>query len=544
MKNFMNLFLSALLVVGAFPTQAQVVEGKYSREISSTPNWIKDGNAEAYSSGWTGYNDSAAAPVDGTGGTVTGVTMAVTTTTPLEGKKSFVLTKDASNRQGIGFAIPINIDLAFRNSAQTLSFHWDNTSGTFVPGTDIKIYLYDITNARLVPLPRNTLRTDTNGVYSEIFQATGSGSYRLLVHIASTSSSAYNFRMDSIRTVTGGVFGGTMPNTFTAKISTTGVVSDETGGDFLNGNCSKPMTGQFTCTFNSGFFTTTPNIVAQITNDNHAIANVSSPSSSGFTGWTSADGNPGALTDFNYSIVVTKVGADFIQPAITPSIEGFINEFGAAVSTSGVVSNENQDFISSFCAITDTSLFTCTFVTDKFPVAPNCTVSVVDPSLDGAWQAKVNATVTTTSLVVRTGTTDSTNNFVKAVRAFYVRCSRGEGDYRPQANTPILNGSITSSAAVNQFKMESATVGSTGTVVEVGGSDWITGNCTNANPRVCTITGFSAAPICLPVYNGGASAYGANISAATSSSISVYTYQTEDATPTAQSVNLVCFGLR
>jgi hypothetical protein len=50
------------------------------------------------------------------------------------------------------------------------------------------------------------------------------------------------------------------------------------------------------------------------------------------------------------------------------------NEFSAKVSSTGVVSAENLDFINGNCSISATSQFTCNFNSSIFTVAPNCSL--------------------------------------------------------------------------------------------------------------------------------------------------------------------------
>lgn len=55
-----------------------------------------------------------------------------------------------------------------------------------------------------------------------------------------------------------------------AHIDSTGTVSREYGGDWLNGNCSHPSTGQYDCTINAGICNVTPNVL--VSQDNTADA--------------------------------------------------------------------------------------------------------------------------------------------------------------------------------------------------------------------------------------------------------------------------------
>jgi len=88
---------------------------------------------------------------------------------------------------------------------------------------------------------------------------------------------------------------------------------------------------------------------------------------------------------------------------------------------------------------------------------------------------------------------------------------------------PALVGSVTSGAG-NALRIEYASVSDTGTVSSES-SDWITGNCTNASPRVCTIPSglFSSPPICFATGTDSSS--------------------TPDTYPTIQSVSTTSFSV-
>jgi hypothetical protein len=84
-------------------------------------NYIENPDAEVDTSGWTTYADAAGeSPVDGTGGSPT-TTFTRTTTDPLIGTGSFLLSKDAANRQGEGFSYDFTIEPFYQSSIITLS---------------------------------------------------------------------------------------------------------------------------------------------------------------------------------------------------------------------------------------------------------------------------------------------------------------------------------------------------------------------------------------------------------------------------------------
>lgn len=171
-------------------------------------NFISNDDAEIDTSGWVTYADAASSkPVDGTGGSPV-VTWTRSTSNPLSGIASFVITKDANNRQGNGVSNDFTIDTA--NKAKVLKIEADYivNSGTFVAGSnstdsDLIVYLYDVTNNLLIE-PSNFKFYSNSTAISDKFQATfqtvyNSTSYRLIVHCASTSASAYTVKFDNIK---------------------------------------------------------------------------------------------------------------------------------------------------------------------------------------------------------------------------------------------------------------------------------------------------------------------------------------------------------
>lgn len=163
-------------------------------------NYIKNPDAEVNTTGWATYADAAGtSPVDGTGGSPT-VTWTSSATTPLRGTKSFVLTKDAANRQGEGVAYAFTIDDADKAKVLSISFDYEVGSGTYASG-DTTVWIYDVTNAQVIqPAPSSILNTTVEGRWAGTFQsASNSTSYRLILHVSSTSASAYTLRVDNVQ---------------------------------------------------------------------------------------------------------------------------------------------------------------------------------------------------------------------------------------------------------------------------------------------------------------------------------------------------------
>lgn len=177
------------------------IERQVGSGTSSFINYISpNGDAESgLTTGWTTYADAAGtSPVDGTGGSPT-LTFTNTTTAPLRGAHSFLITKDAANRQGEGVSCAFTIDRADLAKVLTISFEYEIGSGTYADN-DITVYIYDVTNSLLIqPTPFNLLKIAGQGTFKATFQtSSNSTSYRLLFHVASTSASAYSIKFDSI----------------------------------------------------------------------------------------------------------------------------------------------------------------------------------------------------------------------------------------------------------------------------------------------------------------------------------------------------------
>lgn len=170
-------------------------------------NYIKNGHAEVDTTGWATYADAAGtSPVDGTGGSPT-VTWTRSTSSPLAGQGSFLLTKDAANRQGEGVYYDFTIDSIHQAKVLSVRFDYLVSSGTFVAGSssadsDVTVWLYDVTNSTLIQpssiklFSSSTTLTDQYRV--EFQTAPNSTSYRLILHCGSTSASAYVLKIDNI----------------------------------------------------------------------------------------------------------------------------------------------------------------------------------------------------------------------------------------------------------------------------------------------------------------------------------------------------------
>jgi hypothetical protein len=217
---------------------------------TSTGNYITNGSAEADTTGWATYADTAAnIPADGTGGTATGLTFARSTSSPLFGTASFTMTQaNATSLQGKGVSYDFTIDSGDKAKILNIAFSY-NASSTFVASngttaplndgttttnagnSDVEVFIYDVTNAVLTPVsPQVIAANGTNNFnFNGTFQtSSNSTSYRLIFHVATTSANAtgWTFKFDNVsvsaqRAVQAPAVGDWVPYTLVIGATTT-----------------------------------------------------------------------------------------------------------------------------------------------------------------------------------------------------------------------------------------------------------------------------------------------------------------------------------
>lgn len=192
-------------------------------------------------------------PVTGTGGSISGLTFATSSSAPLIGNNSYTLAQtNATVVNGQGVSYDFTIDSAYQARVLQVSFQY-NASATFaaasgLPGSDsdVEVFLYDKTNATIVPLSGKVLVGNgaNNFAYSGTFQTPpNSTSYRLIVHAASANANAtgWTLKFDSVSvgpqigTATGAIITDWVAYTpvFTGYGTVTGIsfFSRRVGGD-------------------------------------------------------------------------------------------------------------------------------------------------------------------------------------------------------------------------------------------------------------------------------------------------------------------------
>lgn len=202
-KYLLSLIYVVLTLVSpkAFAVEAilsaDIIEGQ-----ATVKNYVKGSksNFEKNSNGVVSYKDAAgSSPVDGTAGTALGITCARTTSSPLAGVGSLLITKTSgASRQGEGCSLDFTIDSKDKAKPMRIAFDY-LSAGTYVDG-DISVWIFDITNNRVIqPSGSSVLGVLISDRKVLEFQTSSdSVSYRLIWHVGVATDSANTVKIDDI----------------------------------------------------------------------------------------------------------------------------------------------------------------------------------------------------------------------------------------------------------------------------------------------------------------------------------------------------------
>jgi len=141
-------------------------------------------------------------PITGEGGSPTSsVTLTAQDTEVLRGNYSFKLAKDANRRRSFGYSYDFTIDSVDQNTPQQVEIEYDTTGTNLsgLSGAGLVVYLYDKDNAKIITPANTTIVNGRKGKLQTSFNATDSSNYRFILHIADSSSIAWDFYFDSVR---------------------------------------------------------------------------------------------------------------------------------------------------------------------------------------------------------------------------------------------------------------------------------------------------------------------------------------------------------
>lgn len=205
MRNFFLTIVFALLLPQFGFAQ---ITPAIDQQIS-VKNYLTNGGFESGVAGWKTYKDAAGTtPVDATGGSPA-LTIAASATTPITGKSSGVITKSASNLQGEGVSVAFVTDKDARGKVVNITGSYEIVSGTYSGGTsstdsDVELAIYDVDTSTYIQPTGYKLDGGVTGItygFSATFQPLNltSTNYRLALHVATTSASAYTLKLDGVK---------------------------------------------------------------------------------------------------------------------------------------------------------------------------------------------------------------------------------------------------------------------------------------------------------------------------------------------------------
>ena len=204
-------------------------------------NYILNGDAEDGTTGWATYNDGAsAAPVDGTGGTASSLSLGVDPTELIRKDNHFSFTQGSGSgsAQGQGWSYDFAIAPADANKRLGVSFEYAFFTGLgndYASG-DWACFIYDVDNATLL----GRIQNDDNGdivrngdaisKFVGFFDATDSLNYRFIIHIVTSATKSSNMRSETYFAGPVGFVPVQFQRTETINAAGSG---DFTGGEFL-----------------------------------------------------------------------------------------------------------------------------------------------------------------------------------------------------------------------------------------------------------------------------------------------------------------------
>jgi len=467
-------------------------------------NYITNFDFEIDASGWSVYADAAGtSPVDGTGGSAS-ITFARTTSTPLRDTASGLLTKTAVNEQGEGFSVDFTVARADASNLLEVSFDNEIISGTYASG-DIGVWVYDVTNAVLVrPLVIDLpTKTGTGQPFKTQFQGTGSTSYRLIFHIATTSASAYSIEFDNVYVSPSQSYIGSVISdwqsytpTFTGFGAVTNIEyrwrrvgsSIEIRGRATAGTTSATEarvsfpsgvvvggtnTGRYvlgiwgrtaTSVAHGGFTMAVPNDTYMVFSDPNTFGSASIVPDNSINASSMVNTGESFTVNATFQVLGWSATQTVYNQNCSTDLE-CTDVFSAKVSSAGAVSDENVDWISSISG--SAGVYTLTIT--GFTVAPNCSLAMRELSNNRI--PRIDS-VSSTQIIVRTRDTGLTD----AAGAFNIVCQKQGSDYRARRTILGIFRDHVKTNGVERPVMYSAKLSSAGAVSDETG-DWLSGNC-------------------------------------------------------------------
>jgi hypothetical protein len=371
--------------------------------------------------------------------------------------------------------------------------------------------------------------------------ASGSG-----FKIKTTSSTAGNIKIDDAFVgISKAVQDVVFNDSYSAHIITTsGTVSQLSKPNWISCTAANPTV----CTFAAGTFTVAPNCVTTYTGAGGTtlLANINGNPSSTTVSIQTINSSTGAdLATRDFTLICNKQGADAASKIYATSCGSDIacaDEFSARVSSAGVVSEENLDWLNGNASVSGTSIYALTWNSSIFANSPpNCTATP-----ENTTQATGVTEWVATSTTGGSWFTFHTQTEGALASAFKIKCQKTGLDYSAKRVIVGNFSEYNKTSGVSSPKLVSAKVSITG-VVSSEMSDFITGNCavTSTSTYTCTVPAgiFSVLPNCTATINDtDRYVVGYQIASSTVTSLVFITLNSNTAAAVAVPFSIICHG--
>lgn len=162
-------------------------------------NYITNYAAETNITGWSLFDDgSVESPVDGTGGTASNITWTRSTSSPIYGTASFLLTKSAADARGEGVSYDFNT-VGLKFISNRVRFFVETDSNYVDESLSVWLYAKD-SSGLIQPTGEYKIkkRTGVKRIALEYVGLSTDDDYRLIIHCNSTTATAYTVKFDIV----------------------------------------------------------------------------------------------------------------------------------------------------------------------------------------------------------------------------------------------------------------------------------------------------------------------------------------------------------
>ncbi len=361
------------------------VKGKFRQSIDGSDKDLGSGSGggggDNFNNGFSS-DDNANAEDGTTGWTASAGTFSVDSSDPIEGDNSFTWIPSAQNDTLDSPVLNFDRDVFKGNSCQA--------SIEYIGG-DENLTL-QVINGNNEVLGSEVLKPHSVFSQESVFffcpnqtQITGDSEkgnlrYRIL-NEGAVASQLIKFDKSYLGTLKG-LSESVLPDSFSVSVDSDGTVISESS-DWIDGNCSKPSTGNYICSYNSLGLTEPMSCVGSTNRGNinrYIDVNTSSLTQVSIVTTTpQAASNFDMTADEKFSIHCQKQGLDAKKSISVykpvPKVSQNINKFGADLTGStGTINDQNVNWIQSIVS-GGTGSYNVTYVAGTFDSTPFCQIT-------------------------------------------------------------------------------------------------------------------------------------------------------------------------